>query len=147
MPSFPIVDTHLHVWDPNHLRYPWLDAIPLLNKPYLLADYDAACGDVPVAQMVFVQAEADFAQFREETAWVTELARQDPRLAGIVSWAPLERGDAVRGDLERLAQNPLVKGIRRIIQFEVDPAFCLRPGFVEGVQALPDYGLCFDLCI
>ncbi|MHB0859405.1 MAG: amidohydrolase family protein, partial [Anaerolineae bacterium] len=102
MPSLPLVDTHLHVWDPNHLRYPWLDAIPLLNKPYLLADYDAACGDVPVAQMVFVQAEADFAQFREETAWVTELARQDPRLAGIVSWAPLERGDAVRVDLERL---------------------------------------------
>ncbi|MHB1295808.1 MAG: amidohydrolase family protein [Anaerolineae bacterium] len=147
MPRFPLVDTHLHVWDPTRLRYPWLDDIPLLNRSYLPADYDAACGDVQVAQMVFVQAEADFALFREETAWVTALARQDPRLAGIVSWAPLEHGDAVRGVLERLAQNPLVKGIRRIIQFEADPAFCLRPDFVRGVQALPDYGLSFDLCI
>ncbi|MHB1295382.1 MAG: amidohydrolase family protein [Anaerolineae bacterium] len=147
MPQFPIVDTHLHVWDTSHLRYPWLDDIPLLNRPYLPADYDAACGDIQVAQMVFVQAEVAFAQYREETAWVTDLARQDPRLAGIVSWAPLERGDAARADLQELAQNPLVKGIRRIIQFEDDLGFCLRPGFVQGVRAVADYDLRFDLCI
>lgn len=147
MPDFPIVDTHLHVWDPARLSYPWLEPIPFLNKPYLLADYDRACGSVLVDKMVFVQAEADFAQFRKETAWVSELARQDSRLQGIVSWAPLEKGDAAREDLAQLAQNRLVKGIRRIIQFEPDSAFCLRPEFVQGVQALPDYGLSFDLCI
>jgi len=43
--------------------------------------------------------------------------------------------------------NRLVKGIRRIIQFEPDPDFCLRPEFIKGVQALPDYGLSFDICI
>jgi L-fuconolactonase len=147
MPDFPIVDTHLHVWDPNQLDYPWLAPIPLLNEAYLLSDYDRACGPVVVEKMVFVQAEVAFAQFREETAWVTSLAEQDPRLQGIVSWAPLENGDAVRPDLEQLAANPLVKGIRRIIQFEPDLAFCLRPEFVQGVQALPDYGLSFDICI
>ena len=62
-------------------------------------------------------------------------------------WAPLEKGEAVRPDLEKLAANPLVKGIRRIIEFEPDPGFCLQPGFVKGVQALPDYGLSFDICI
>ncbi len=147
MPGFPIVDTHLHVWDTTRLSYPWLAPIPLLNKPYLLADYDRACGRVAVGKMVFVQAEADFAQYRQETAWVSELAQQDHRLQGIVSWAPLEKGDAARPELEQLAQNKLVKGIRRIIQFEPDMEFCLRPGFVQGVRALPDYGLTFDLCI
>ena len=48
MLDFPIIDTHLHVWDPRRLRYPWLDDIPLLNKPYLLEDYDRACGPVAV---------------------------------------------------------------------------------------------------
>lgn len=148
MPSFPIIDTHLHLWDPGNLRYAWLDDNELLNKPYLLEDYRNACGPVQVEKMVFLQCEVDFAQFREEAAWVTSLAKQDPRIAGMVPWAPLEKGDAARADLEALlAANPLVKGIRRIIQFEPEIDFCLRPDFVKGVQALADYGLSFDICI
>lgn len=148
MPSFPIIDTHLHLWDPGNLRYPWLDDNALLNKPYLLDDYRSACGPVQVEKMVFLQCEVDFSQFREEAAWVTSLAQQDPRIAGMVPWAPLEKGDAARADLEGLlAANPLVKGIRRIIQFEPQIDFCLRPDFVKGVQAVADYGLSFDICI
>ena len=148
MPSFPIIDTHLHLWDPGYLRYSWLDGNALLNKPYLLADYRKACGAVQVEKMVFLQCEVDFALFREEAAWVTSLAKQDPRIAGIVPWAPLEKGDAARADLEELlAANLLIKGIRRIIQFEPEIDFCLRPDFVKGVQALADYGLSFDICI
>ncbi len=147
MLDFPIIDTHLHVWDPQLLRYPWLDDIPLLNKAYLLEDYDRACGPVAIDKMVFLQAEVDFAQFQQEADWVDSLADQDSRLAGIVSWAPLELGDAARPALEKLADNPRVKGIRRIIQFEADIEFCLRPSFIKGVQLLPGYGLSFDICI
>ena len=147
MVTFPIIDTHLHLWDPAYLRYPWLDSNPLLNQPYLLDDYRQACGSVLVEQMVFLQCECDVAQFMQEARWVTQLAHEDPRLTGIVPWAPLEKGDAARSDLEHLAANPLIKGIRRIIQFEPDPEFCLQPGFVQGVQALPGYGLHFEICI
>ncbi len=147
MIDFPIIDTHLHLWDPGYLRYPWLDEIPLLNRPHLLADYNRATGDIAVEKMVFLQCEVDFAQFMDEAAWVTSLAEVDDRIAGMVPWAPLEKGDGVRAALEELAANPLVKGIRRIIQFEDDLAFCLRPDFVTGVQALADYHLSFDICI
>ncbi|NLF00484.1 MAG: amidohydrolase family protein [Anaerolineales bacterium] len=146
--DFPIVDTHLHVWDTGLLRYPWLDDVPLLNKPYLPDGYRKACGPVEVEKMVFIQAEVDFSLYMEEAAWVTKLAKEmDPRIEGIVPWAPLENGDAARPALAKLAQNPLIKGIRRIIQFEPDPEFCLQPDFVKGVQALPDYGLHFEICI
>ena len=147
MLDFPIIDTHLHIWDPNLLRYPWLDDIPLLNKPYLLEDYDRACGPVAVEKMVFLQAEVDFALFQEEADWVDSLADQDGRLQGIVPWAPLETGEAARSALERMAANPRIKGVRRIIQFESDIEFCLQPRFIEGVQLLPQYGLSFDICI
>ncbi len=147
MPAFPIVDTHLHIWDLSRLRYPWLASVPRLNKDHLIADYRRACEPVAVAKMVFLQCECDVAQFQEEADWVTEVARLDPRIRGIVPWAPLEKGDAAEADLARLAANPLIKGIRRIIQFEADPEFCLQPDFVRGVQLLPRHGLSFDLCI
>lgn len=147
MPAFPLVDTHLHLWDLRRLRYPWLDANALLNRNHLIEDYQRACGPVQVAKMVFLQCECDFAQFQEEADWVTEVARADPRIRGIVPWAPLEQGDRAEAALARLATNPLVKGIRRIIQFEADPGFCLRPDFVRGVQLLEKFGLSFDLCV
>jgi len=147
MPDFPVVDTHLHVWNPTHLRYPWLDNIPLLNKPYLLADYNRACGSVNVEKMVFLQCECDFSQFLDEAEWVTQLSREDSRLQGIVPWAPLEKGDSAQADIEKLASNPPIKGIRRIIQFEPDIEFCLQPNFVKGVQLLETFGLHFEICI
>ncbi len=147
MLNFPIIDTHVHLWDPENLRYPWLDANALLNQPYLPAAYRRSCGPVQVEQMVFLQCECEFSQFMDEANWVTQLAQSEPRLKGIVPWAPLENGDAVRADLEKLAANPLIKGIRRIIEFEPDPAFCLHADFLKGVQALPDYGFSFDICV
>ena len=147
MPSFPIVDTHLHIWNLDRLRYPWLASVPLLNKNHLIEDYVRACGPVEVAKMVFLQCECDPAQFQLEAEWVAEVAKVDPRIRGIVPWAPLEKGVAAEEELARLAADPLVKGIRRIIQFEPDQNFCLRPDFVRGVRLLPKYGLTFDLCI
>ncbi|MCF6285696.1 MAG: amidohydrolase family protein [Candidatus Hydrogenedentes bacterium] len=147
MPDFPIVDTHLHVWDVGHIDYPWLPDVPLLNKSHLLEDYDRACGAVDVEKMIFVQAEANPVEYKEETRWVTALAKTDPRLQGIISWAPLEKGDGARLDLEELAQNKLVKGIRRIIQYEEDIEFCLQPDFVRGVRLLPKHGFHFELCV
>lgn len=147
MLDFGIVDAHVHLWDVAKLRYPWLEAKPLLNRSHLPADYRAACGDIQIDKMVFVQCECDPAQYREEAAWVTGLAAEEPRLKGIVPWAPLEKGRAVEADLEEFAKNPLVKGIRRIIEFEEDMEFCLRRDFIEGVNLLPQFGFTFDINI
>ncbi|MFZ9683551.1 MAG: amidohydrolase family protein [Cephaloticoccus sp.] len=147
MPNFPIVDTHLHIWDLKRLRYPWLANVPMLNRDHLIEEYRQVCGPVQVAKMVFLQCECDFAQFQEEADWVTEVAAIDPCIRGIVPWAPLEKGDGADAALAKLASNPLIKGIRRIIQFEADPEFCLQPDFVRGVQLLPRHGLSFDICI
>lgn len=146
MPAFPIVDTHVHLWDPAHLNYPWLRDVPKLNQPFLPANYRTHCGDVQVDQMVFLECDLDPTQFLEEAQWVASLMDEEPRLTGIVAHAPLHKGDAVRADLEALSQVPRVKGVRRLIQSEaVD--FCVQPDFVAGVQALQDFNMRFDLCI
>src|SRR5688572_32591914 len=99
MPTTPVIDTHLHLWDPKRIAYPWLAGNPLLDRPYLLADYHAATAAVPIQAMVFVQCEADFSCFEAEAAWVAELAKSEARIQGLVAWAPLEKGSAVAADL------------------------------------------------
>ena len=147
MIDFKIVDTHLHVWNPRKIDYPWLADIPFLNKPFLIGDYRKDCKEVEIEKMVIVQAEAAFSLYKEEVEWVTSLTEEDDRISGIVAWAPLEKGVSVEPEIAHLSRNPLVKGIRRIIQFETDPEFCLDESFMNGVRLLPKYGLTFDICI
>jgi L-fuconolactonase len=142
-----LIDAHLHVWDLKRLSYPWLAGVPRINRTYLLEDYDIARAGQTVDAMIFVQCECEPTQHVEELRWVQSLADADPRLQGIVPWAPLETGDAVAAELAEMARDPRVKGVRRIIQFEDDPDFCLNPNFIRGVQLLGQHGLHFEITI
>jgi L-fuconolactonase len=142
-----IVDAHVHFWDPGRISYPWLSGVPALDHPLLLDDYLVALGENPIEAMVFVECDAAPGAVIEEAHWISTIASSDPRLRAVVASAPLERGDAARDVLDELCTNSLVKGIRRIIQFEADPDFCVQPGFVKGVRSLADLGLTFDICI
>jgi L-fuconolactonase len=148
MPSGQIVDAHLHLWDPSRFRMSWLDGNDLLDRPYGLAEYRQATQGLDIGAMVYLQVEVEPPYALLEARWVAERAKEDPRIQGMVLWAPLEYGERSRAFLEELvAISPRVRGIRRIIQFEPDLEFCLRPDFVRGVQILPEYGLSFDICI
>lgn len=146
MPNFPIVDTHVHLWNPAKLRYPWLEEVPSLNRSFLLEDYRSACGAIDVEAMIFLECDAHPDDSLKEAAWVTSLSKEEPRIKGIVASAPLEKGEAAESVLEELADNPLVKGIRRLIQSE-SLEFCVQPDFIKGVQMLEKFGLSFDICI
>lgn len=142
-----LVDSHVHLWDPGRLGYPWLEGHATLNRPYVLEDYAAATARTPVESMVFVQCEAARDAYDAEAAWIMALAAIDPRIRGLVAWAPLYKGAAAREDLERLKRHVLLKGVRQIIQFEPDLDFCLTPAFLEGVALLEEFDLSFDICV
>jgi L-fuconolactonase len=98
--------------------------------------------------IVYVEVGVDPQQALREAHHIVELAREEPRLQAILTAVPVEQGAAVREHLEALvALSPLIKGVRRNIQDETEPNFCLRPDFVEGVRQLAEYNLSFDLCI
>lgn len=148
MPEFPIVDAHLHLWDPTRFRMPWLDGNDLLDRPYGLTEYRAQTAGIEIAAMVYLQVEVAPPYGLLEARWATERAEEDPRIGAIVAWAPLEYGERSRAFLEALvAIDPKIRGIRRAIQSEPDPWFAAQPDFVRGVQLLPEFGLSFDLCI
>jgi L-fuconolactonase len=140
----PVVDAHVHFWDPAELRYPWLDALPALRRPFLPEDHAAAVEDAPVERLVFVEANPAPGEEAREVAFVERLAAADPRIAGIVAFAELAAPGAARA-LDALADAPLVKGVRRNIQGEA-AGFCLQPAFVDGAREAGRRGLTVDLC-
>jgi L-fuconolactonase len=147
MPNFPIVDAHVHLYDPGVIRYGWMKGKPVLDQQHLMAQLDAARGPVELEALVWVEVGADPGQYLQEASFVDGLARADRRIRAMVAQAPLERGAAVTPDLKKLAAHGLTRGIRRLLQDEPDDAFCLRPGFVEGVRLLARHSLSFDLCV
>lgn len=147
MPDFPIIDSHVHLYDVARFRYAWLSRVPKINRTYLLDDFDAACGPVQVDRIVFAEVAVDPGLHVQEAAFVQEMADADKRLAGMVAHAPVEKGAAVEDDLAALAKFSTLRGIRRLIETEADPGICLQPGFLEGVRRVGQHGLTFDICV
>jgi L-fuconolactonase len=142
-----LVDTHVHFWHPERLKYSWLRDIPLLNKPYEAQDYPTQ-QTTPEA-LVFLECDADPGQSLEEINFVEEQAQRDARIRAIVAHAPLEQGRAVEPLLEQIrACSPKVRGIRRILQSLPDPNTLLHnPAFIDGVRLLRKFDLHFEITV
>lgn len=140
----PITDAHAHFWDPALLDYGWLRNSPI-GGPKLPTDYRKATDGFKVEKLVFVQAECRRNQARDEVVWVEKLAQNEPRIAAIVGFAPVDDEKALALALEDFSHRPLVKGVRHLLQAEQDVDFCLRPEFVAGVKRLAKSKLVFEV--
>jgi L-fuconolactonase len=65
----------------------------------------------------------------------------------MVAALPLERGAAIEADLDRLRQHKILRGIRRLIQNQPDPDFCIQPDFIAGLKLLAPHDMVFDICV
>lgn len=148
MPPYPITDAHVHLWNPELLRISWLDNSEVLGKTFEPAEYSQHTNGLPIEGLVYLEVDVNPSYRLLEAKQVAKYAEQDSRIKAIVVSAPVEDGLNVRPLLaELVAVSPLVKGVRRLLQGESDPEFCLRPRFVEGVKQLAAFGLSFDICI
>jgi len=145
--DYPIVDSHIHLCDPVRFGYGWTKAAPSLARAVLPHHLTEAARPVVVDKFVFVEVDVDFPQHLDEATWVADLARSDPRLAGIVAALPLERGAAIEPEIDRLRRHDRLRGIRRLIQNQPDPDFCIKPDFIAGVRLLARHDLSFDICV
>jgi len=141
-----LIDGHVHFWDPAKLRYDWLAGVPAIRHKFLPEDLPRQGPGWQLAGLVFVQADCTAEQGPAEVEWVTGLAAQHPVIRGIVAFAPLELGEGARPALDWLSRQPLVRGVRRLIQAEA-AGFAVQPDFVRGVALLAEYGLSFDICV
>src|SRR5262245_9242721 len=137
------VDAHQHFWRYDAARYEWIDdSMPILRRDFLPAEAKTEMVRAGFDAGIAVHARQDV----EETSWLLSLADAHPTIAGVVGWVDLQ-SDAVRGQLEQVAANPKLVGIRHIVQSEPDERFLLRPAFCRGIAMLREFGLPYDILI
>lgn len=137
-----ILDSHHHLWDYDPQQYPWIPVGSPLEQSYGLNDLAEHSAGTGVVGSIAVQAR----QTLEETEWLLGLAERDPLCKGVVGWVPLQ--DAAVGEiLGRFHDQPLLKGVRHVIQDEEDPAFMLRPALLDGIRTIARAALRYDLLI
>lgn len=137
-----IVDSHVHLWDPEVLDYAWLEGG--LARRHGPAELSAAAGGDGIRR-IFVEADCAPAQSLDEVDGVVGLA-EAASIVGIVAHAAVESDEVLPPQLDALRERPLVVGVRRLLQSE--PAgFATSPAFLRGARRLAEAGLVFDACV
>lgn len=142
----PRIDAHQHYWSLAHRDYGWLQPVPALRAIYRdfgPADLHPHLDAAGIDATVLVQA----APSEAETWRLLQLAAAPgSRVAGVVGWCDLLDADAPRR-IARLAAQPLLKGLRPMLQDLDDPRWILQPALQPALQAMQHHGLVFDALV
>lgn len=138
-----ILDAHHHLWAPARGDYGWLTPdLTRLYRDCLPADLDPLLQNAGVDGTVIVQAAPTLA----ETRFLLDLARRWPKARAVVGWIDMTAGDASEV-LASLATDPLLRGIRPMIQDEPDPDWMAQANVVRAFAAIGHCGLTFDALV
>jgi L-fuconolactonase len=136
------VDAHHHLWHYTPEDYSWIDdAQKVLRQDFLPADLEPMAAAAGVQATVVVQAR----QTLEETRWLLDIAAQSSLIRGVVGWIPFS-SERLPELLEDLRQNPLLRGLRHVVQGE-PTGFLNSPHFNRGISCLRGTGLVYDILI
>jgi predicted TIM-barrel fold metal-dependent hydrolase len=153
-----IVDTHHHLWDLSANYYPWLSD-RIVAKPYgdyaairwnyLVPDFTADIGDLPVVKSVHLNAGHDPSDPVRETRWLQAIAGSNGPPHAIVADVDLAAPEATRM-LEAHCAFSLMRGVRAMLSDSVrypekHPDLLDNAAWQANVALLPRYGLSLDV--
>jgi len=141
-PAIPIIDTHIHLFDPTRPQgVPWPPKNnAVLYQPALPARYRSIAEPLGIAGAI----EVECSSWLEDNQWVLDIAQKEPIIVGTIG--NLEPGKPEFGrNLERYHRNPLFRGIRygnlwgRSLAAEI-----ANPEFITDLKLLSEAGLVLD---
>lgn len=154
-----MIDAHFHIWRQADL--PWLTG-PMqprifgpyepIRRDYPIAEYVADATSAGMTGAVYVQANWPVDRYVEEAAFVAEASDESGFPIAVVAYADMLAED-VRPQLDALARNPRVCGVRMqlhwhenpLYRFAAGPDLARDPVLRRNVARLADYGWSFDL--
>ncbi|XHS77395.1 amidohydrolase family protein [Burkholderiaceae bacterium UC74_6] len=137
------VDAHQHFWRLADREGQWppasLHAIHRDFGPGDLAPHLQAAG---IDATVLVQSLPS----RVDTDWMLSVAASTPWVRGVVGWVDFKAADVV-AQIDVLAANPLLKGLRPMLQDLPDDDWIADPACDAAAQAMQRHGLVFDALV
>jgi len=135
------VDAHHHVWRIDRGDYDWIAQDSPLYRDFGLDDLRPHLEKIDAT--VLVQA----APTEAETEYLLEVAHaSDGLVRGVIGWTDLAAPDAA-DRVNALAKDPLLKGLRPMLQNIDDSYWILREEVKPALRAMADVGLCLEALI
>lgn len=147
-----VIDTHVHVWDVENYRLPWLDGEgSVLNRTWSVEDYgvaQAAGHGYRVEQAIYIEVDMAHDERPRENELVCKMV-DDP---GCIYGGACIAGDLLDSGfaayIEKWGTRPQVKGVRHVLHVPSSaPGTCLDPVFAQNMRRLGSMGLVFEACM
>lgn len=138
-----MIDAHQHFWSLSRGDYPWPnESVAAIFRDFGPADLIPQLKASGVQRTILVQATDSVA----ETEFLFEIASSCEHVAGVVGWVDLSAPDAI-STIDRLRQNPLLKGLRPMLQNIEDSDWINQPKVQPALSYMAKCGLRFDALI
>lgn len=137
------IDSHQHFWRYNSAEHTWMtDAMPGLKRDFMPGDLEPLLSQIGFDGCIAVQARQSLA----ETDWLLSLADEYEFIKGVVGWVDLRSPD-VQQVLSGYSNRKKLVGVRHVVHDEPDDHFMLQPAFQNGIAALKEFDLSYDLLL
>jgi L-fuconolactonase len=138
-----LVDAHQHFWRLADRGGAWPppDLAPI-HRDFLPGDLAPLLARHGVTRTVLVQSMPN----EDDTRFMLGLAAQHAFIGGVVGWVDLKAPDAP-ARIAALAADPMLKGLRPMLQDLEDDAWIDDPALAPAVAAMLGHGLSFDALV
>lgn len=137
-----IIDTHLHFWHYDPVRYNWIgEPMKMIQRDFLPKDIKPVFDSNGVSGCVAVEAE----QSEQETRRLLQYASQYDFIKGVVGYVDL-LAENIDEQLAAFSREKKLKGFRTALQSQ-PPAYMLQPAFLNGISHLQPFHFTFDLLV
>lgn len=137
------VDAHQHFWRLADRQGQWPPAsLAAIHRDFSPADLAPLLQAAGVQATVLVQSLPSLA----DTQWMLDVAAATPWVKGVVGWVDFKAPDAPE-QIADLARNPLLKGLRPMLQDLPDPDWIADPACDAAAEAMQRHGLVFDALV
>ncbi|MCX4615184.1 MULTISPECIES: amidohydrolase [Streptomyces] len=147
----PLIDAHHHLWDLGRRPQPWLDdpALATIRRTFTPDDLRTTATQLIAGRRLHSTVAVQCVPDVPETEDLLALAEWEPLIGAVVGWADLTSpgiGDLLDGLLAGPGGTHL-RSLRHLVQGETDPGWLQRPDVENGLAAVRDRGLCYDVLV